>query len=242
MLWLASARYGSAQSGVERARDVNPHSWWVYYGDHPVQNSKWGVLTEIQIRRTNFASAWQQLLLREGTTYRLSPRVQLGGGYGFIRTYRYGDFPVNRSFNEHRFFQQVIFRHDAGRLELEHRYRVEQRWLEAFDRETRYWRFQDRFRYQVRGAVNISAPNARGQQWYLLGGDELFMHFGPNFGASPFDQNRAFFGLGYKVSQSNRLEVSYMNQFVVQRSNLVEESNHTFRLQLTSTVGLFGKN
>lgn len=239
LVWLAGTTVCSAQANVPRIRDVNPHSWWVYYGDHPVKNSKWGVLTEIQIRRTDFASNWQQLLLREGATYRLSPRVQLGGGYGFIRTSRYGAFPVARAFNEHRFFEQVIFKHEAGRLELEHRYRVEQRWLEAFTGNTRSWRYQNRFRYQLRGSVPLSAANASGQQWYLFAGDELFIHFGPNYGASPFDQNRAFIGVGYKLSRANRLEVSYLNQFLVQRSGKVEESNHTLRIQLTSTARLF---
>ena len=240
MIWLVGATLCFAQTNGQRIRDVNPHSWWVYYGDHPVKNTKWGVLTEVQIRRTDFASGWQQLLLREGVTYRLSPRVQLGGGYGFIRTSRYGDFPVARAFNEHRFFQQVIFKHEAGRMDLDHRYRVEQRWLEALSGQSRFWRRQNRFRYQLRGSVPISAPNARGEQWYLFAGDELFLHFGPNHGASPFDQNRAFAGAGYKLSRNNRLEVSYLNHFLVQRSGRVEESNHTLRIQLTSTAGLFG--
>ena len=225
----------------QRVRDLNSHSWWVYYGDHPVRNSKWGILTEMQIRRTDFASAWQQLLLRQGTTYRLSPRVQLGGGYGFIRTSRYGGFPVTRAFDEHRLFQQAILKHEAGRLELEHRYRVEQRWLEASTGNASSWRRQNRFRYQLRGSVPLSAVSANGQQWYLFAGDELFLHFGPNYGASLFDQNRAFAGIGYKLSRANRLEIGYLNQFLIQRGGSVEESNHTFRIQFTSAARLFGR-
>jgi len=241
LLLLLASLAQSAEAQTPRVRDTNGHSWWVYYGDHPVKKSKFGVLAEVQIRRTKFADAWQQLLLRGGTTYRVTPRVQLGGGYGFIRTGRYGGYPFDRAFNEHRIFEQATFRHDAGRLELEHRYRVEQRWLQAFAGGKSYWRYQDRFRYQLRGAVNVTKANAQGQQWYLFGGDELFLNFGPNYGASPFDQNRAYFGVGRKLSPSNRLEVSYLNQFLVQRTGLVEESNHTFRVQLTSVVGIFGR-
>ena len=224
-----------------RTRDPNDHAWFIYYGDHQVKQSPWVILTEIQVRRADSGLSWQQLLLREGATYRVNPKVQLGGGYGFIRTYGYGDFPVARPFNEHRLFEQAIFRHEAGKLELEHRYRLEQRWLEAFTGTQRYWRYQDRFRYQLRGAYPLTKTNARGQQTYLFGGDEIFLHFGPNYGASAFDQNRAYFGVGFKLTPANRLEFSYLNQFLIQRSGLVEESNHMFRIQLTSTVGLFGK-
>jgi hypothetical protein len=235
----AAGEVSSAQVGAGRVRDVNPHSWWVYYGDHRIANSKWGILSEVQIRRTKFGSAWQQSLLRDGISYQLSPNVQLGGGYGFIRTSRYGDFPAAQPFNEHRLFEQVIVKDGAGPVDLEHRYRLEQRWLGATSGGVRYSRYQDRFRYQLRASLPL--PKVGGGQMYLFGGDELFIHFGPNHGASAFDQNRAFAGIGFKLNPTTRLELSYLNQFLVQRSNLVEESNHTFRIQVTSLARLFGK-
>lgn len=235
-MWLAASVHCLGQdSGQQRVRDANAHTWWVYAGDHPVKGN-WGVLSEMQIRRTDVAVGWQQLLLRQGVTYRLSPRVQLAGGYGFIRTHRYGDFPVPRAFNEHRFFEQISVKQDVRKVGLDHRFRVEQRKIEAFSGG---WRNQNRFRYQLRGAIPLSGANVKRQQWYLFAGNEFFLHLAPNYGANRFDQNRAFAGIGWKVSRNNRVEISYLNQLLVQRSGRVEEFNHTLRIQFTSTAPLF---
>lgn len=237
--WLSPA--APAQTNTPRLLDPNAHSWWVYYGDHPVRkDSKFGLFTELQIRRADFATNWQQFLLREAVTYKLNQKVQFGVGYGFLKTSRYGSFPVARTFREHRLFEQVILKQEVGRLELDHRYRVEQRWLETFSGSRHFWRNQDRFRYQLKGVLPVSTANNEGQQWYLFAGDEVFLGLGTNYGSGRFDQNRLFAGVGYKLSRNNKLEVGYLHQFIVQRSGLVEESNHTFRVQFSSTATLFG--
>ena len=230
ILLAAMAQVCRAQAPLQRIRDANAHQWWIYIGDHPIRGP-WGFYTEAQVRRADFGTQWQQLLLREAVTYRFSPSVQVASGYGSIRSARYGDFPSAQPAFEHRAWEQLTVRNDVKPLELEHRYRVEQRWLQNFNASGDYsWRYQNRFRYQFKANLPV------GPRWYLTGGDELFIHFGGNHGASLFDQNRAFAGMGYKVSARNRLEVTYMNQFIVQRNGRVEESNHTLRLQWSSTT------
>jgi len=215
---------------AQRTQDDNAHTWWVYYGEHPLASSRWSLLSEVQVRRADFGAAWQQLLLRDGVLYNFSPHVQAGGGYGYINTSRYGGHPVAKAFKEHRLFGQLVLKHQAGKVALEHRYRFEKRWLET----PQNWRPQNRFRYQLRAVIPVSA------KWYVFAGDELFIGLGANHGADHFDQNRAFAGVGYKVTRNNRLEIGYLNQYLVQRTGLVAESNHTLRLQLTSFSKLFG--
>lgn len=234
-LVLLAAGMTSAQT-APRVLDTNANSWWVYNGDHPVGRSRFSILAELQWRRSNFISIGQQLLVREGLTYRVNPRVVIGGGHAFARTYRYGDFPAERAFNEHRVFEQISLRQRAGTVDLDHRFRLEQRWVQAFRGNTPFRRYQNRLRYQFRGSVPLGSGT-----WYAFAGDELFIRFGVNRGPSAFDQNRAFFGVGYRIGARNRLEVGYMNQFVRQRSGLVEESNHLLRVQWTSNVRLFGR-
>ncbi|MEQ1945713.1 MAG: DUF2490 domain-containing protein [Bryobacteraceae bacterium] len=237
---IATAPIATAQT-TPRIRDVNTNSWLVYAGDHPVGNGPWGVYVETQIRRTEFGSTWQQFQSRDALTYRFSPNIQVAAGYVFTRTARYGDFPAVRPFIEHRPYQQLTLKHAAKKLTFEHRYRVEQRFIETPEGDSSYYRYQNRFRYQFRSTYPIGPAKSWGQPWYLFAGDEIHIAFGPNYGPSPFDQNRAFAGIGYKVSPSNALEVGYLNQFLVQRNGRIEESNHTFRVQWTSTVRLFGK-
>lgn len=239
---LAGVSVCWGQTTPPRIRDVNTNSWWVYAGDHPVGKGPWGIYTEVQVRRSDFASTWQQLQFREALTYRFSPNVQVAAGYVYTHTSRYGDFPLAlRAFPEHRTYQQLIVKHNLkGRLEFEHRYRTEQRFIQAPLGAANYYRYQSRFRYQLKAVLPISKTDSRGRQWSLFAGDELMINYGPNFGPSPFDQNRAFAGVGYKLSPANKVEVGYLNQLLEQRNGRIEESNHTFRVQWSSSVRLFG--
>jgi Protein of unknown function (DUF2490) len=233
-----------AQTPPQRIRDVNANSWWVYAGDHPIGKGPWGVYSEVQIRRSNFASTWQQLQFRDALTYRFSPNVQVAAGYVWTRTARYGDFPTTRPLLDHRTYEQLIVKHSpatlrTGALDLEHRYRVEQRLIETIASGGNYLRYQNRFRYQMKAVLPITKADAHGRQWSLFAGDEILIHFGPNHGPSPLDQNRAFAGVGYKFTKNNKLEVGYLNQFILQRNGRIEESNHTMRVQWSSSTPVF---
>src|SRR5438045_1075026 len=108
---LAVLCLSCATLSAQRLQDNNAHSWWVYYGEHQLTDSRWSLLSEVQVRRTDLASSWQQLLLRDGLLYNFSPNVQVGGGYGFIKTSRYGDYPIAKAFKEHRVFGQLVLKH-----------------------------------------------------------------------------------------------------------------------------------
>jgi hypothetical protein len=236
LILITTVISGRAQSTTDRIHDTNMNSWWVYSGDHPVKGP-WGVFAEIQIRRSDFASTWQQLQSRDAVTYRFSPHVQVLAGYVFTRTARYGDFPAIHSSFEHRIFEQATIKQDVKKVELEHRLRNEQRWIQSYSSSTDFiWHYQNRFRYQFKTTVPLTKADQLGHQWYLFGGDELFFPYGPDHGPNWFDQNRAFGGLGYKFTKNNKFEVSYLNQWLIQRNDRIEEVNHTLRVQWTSTT------
>ena len=86
------------------ATDNNANGWYMYFGDHPIAKSKWGLHLEGQWRRADLGLKWQQLLLRPAVNYQLHKKVALTGGYGFIQTHGYGDFPLPATAPEHRFF------------------------------------------------------------------------------------------------------------------------------------------
>lgn len=233
---LTVAQPATAQTA--RIRDVNINSWWVVSGDYAV-HGKWGVFTDVQARRSNFAAIWQQFQTHNLVTYRLTPNVQLGGGYAYTRNGRYGDFPATRPTNEHRTFLQLTVKENYKKFELEHRYRVEQRFIQNFTTGNDYfWRYQNRLRYQLKGTLPLS--NKSEERRYLSVGGELLLAYGPNHGPSPFDQDRLFAGFGYKLSTHNKLEVNYLNQFLLQRNGKIEESNHTLRVTFSTSGRLFG--
>jgi hypothetical protein len=87
--------------------DNNAHGWYMYFGDHPIGKSRFGAHLEGQWRRADLGLAWQQLLLRPALNFQLNKKVMLTGGYGFIQTHRYGDFPARENFPEHRTYEQA---------------------------------------------------------------------------------------------------------------------------------------
>src|SRR3954471_2375911 len=106
--------------------DSNFHGWLMYFGDHPVSD-RWGAHLEAQFRRTNGGLAPHRLLLSPAVNFTVNSHLMLTGGYGYVRTSRYGDFPAAAAFPEHRLFEQAIIRHKLGGLGLQHRLRQEQR-------------------------------------------------------------------------------------------------------------------
>lgn len=218
-----------------------PNAWFNYFGDHAVSR-RWGLHLEGQWRRHGPVDDWMQLLLRPGINYYVNPNVMLSGGYAFIRTYPYGEFPVATAFPEHRFWQQALIRHrPAAKLAMQHRYRLEQRnlgvmsvHLDGPPRRTSY-RFENRFRYLVRGDIQLTEKNGR-PDWYLAAYNEIMVNFGRNVGANIFDQNRAYLAAGKSLRNGVRLEAGYMNQLLQQRNGRIFELNHTIMVSLFSSI------
>ena len=222
------------------ATDNNTNGWYMYFGDHPIAKTRWGIHLEGQWRRTELGLKWQQLLLRPGVNFQLTKKVALTGGYGFIQTHRYGDFPAAAAFPEHRFFEQATITQRVWKLDFQNRLRFEQRNIGvmtrqadgAFDRTG--WRYENRFRYMLR--TNIPLPVAGGKKYYLGLYDEVMFNYGKNVAFNVFDQNRAYIALGRNLPKATRLEVGFMEQTIQHRDGRVFEHNHTLQIAIYSRL------
>lgn len=176
----------------------------LYLGDKKI-NSKWNWHHEVQYRNYNAIGDLEQLLLRTGIGYNLTENnndVLLG--YGFIHSQNYVDNSDDKiQVNEHRIFQQFITRQSFSRVNLQHRYRFEQRWIEDED-------FRLRFRYFL--SLNVAINNSRitDNTWYGSVYNEIFI----NNDQILFDRNRLYVGIGYRLNKTARFEIGYMNQFL----------------------------
>ena len=222
----------------QRISTVNTNGWYNYFGDHPV-SERWGIHLEGQWRRHDVITKWQQLLLRPAINFSLNKNLMLTAGYAFVDTYPYGDFPVSYRFPEHRIFQQAVLKHELGKVGLQHRYRLEQRYLgqkaQPADNRIDFWRYENRFRYMMR----MSIPLEDEKKLYLGVYDEIMVNFGNNVGSNIFDQNRAYAALGYTLGKNTKLEIGYLLQILQQRNGRVIEYNNTFQLSIFSTVPIF---
>src|SRR5690606_5176047 len=111
-----------------RRQTNNYNGWLMYFGNHKLAD-RIGVHAEVQWRRHNGVSENQQLLLRSGLDVYLKNTSRFTVGYAFIKTHPYGEFAVINSFPEHRTWQQFLTTQSFGKINLSHRYRLEQRWI-----------------------------------------------------------------------------------------------------------------
>jgi hypothetical protein len=234
---LCVTQYALSQTNT-RSLDFNQHAWYTYSGDHAI-SGRWGIHLEGQWRRADLGTEWQQYLLRPGVNFALSRSLQLTAGYALVRTYPYGDFPLRKSVPEHRIYQQALFTHAWRSLRVQHRPRLEQRFIRYPDPEPRSWTYQNRFRYMLRVEIPLVTESNGRPVWYLPAFNEVLIGISPNYGARPFDQNRLFVGVG-RALPGAKVEVGYMNQFIGQRNGRIFEFNNTLFVAITSNVPLSG--
>lgn len=187
---------------LAQSQDSNLGNWLIYIGSKKV-DSTWNIHSEIQYRNYNAIGDLEQLLLRTGVGYNLTENNNnLLLGYGYILSENYiADTNEKSSVNEHRIYQQFTTKQGLGKLKLKHRYRFEQRFV-ASD-------FKMRFRYFLSLNYPLITKESSSNMLYASAYNEIFL----NTKKSVFDRNRVFGGLGYKLSNSIKFEIGYMNQF-----------------------------
>jgi hypothetical protein len=235
LLSFSAPAFAQAQLPESRVADDNRHLWLVYNGSFRL-TERWGLYTEAQLRRANFGRAPQQNLVRAAADYHVCKNLQLSAGFAYQKSFPYGNFPAAANSPENRLYEQIMLRDEAGRAQIQHRYRLEQRWI-RWPREADF-SYQNRVRYQLRVQLPLLGPKVQPGMPYLAASDEVFINFGPNVRRNIFDQNRLYAGFGYAASKLVNLEAGYLNQLVQQRNGQVFEHNHTLQLSVLLNVDL----
>jgi intein/homing endonuclease len=191
-------------STIGFAQNSDIGNWLIYFGNKKI-DSKWNWHHEVQYRNYNVAGDLEQLLLRTGIGFNITENNNnLLLGYGYIHSQNYtGNSDEKLNVNEHRVFQQFITRQSFFRVKLQHRYRFEQRWIEATD-------FRLRFRYFLAFNIAINNSDIVDNTWYGSVYNEIFI----NDDQVIFDRNRLYFGVGYNFNSTAKFELGYMNQFL----------------------------
>jgi hypothetical protein len=214
------------------------HAWVMYTGNHKL-TERWGIHTEYQWRRSDYFQDWQQSLLRLGLDYYSKQNAQYTLGYGWIRSYQYGEQPIAHANNEHRIWEQFILKNKVGRVEFQHRYRLEQRIIENWkvnstgEFEQEGFIFRQRVRYRFFASVPLSRKEMVDNTLFLAVYDEPFLGFGKGIGKNILDQNRLYFALGWRFNKNFNAQLGYLNQYIVKTDGIKAERNHTLQIGLT---------
>jgi hypothetical protein len=225
-------------SHAQKSIATQTNAWTMYVGTHKLSD-KFSLMTEYQWRRADGFKSWQQSLLRFGLEYTINPNVSVMAGYALVKTFPYGDQPIIHEFDENRIFEQLNLKSKIGNVEVQHRYRLEQRFLEQYATDASNNSvqvdpvFRQRLRYRTMAMIPLSRKEMSDKTLFLNVNNEVFLGFGSGIGKNIMDQNRFIAALGWRFSKDFNVQLGYLNQFVVKTDGLKMERNHTLWISTT---------
>ncbi len=177
-------------------------NWLMYFGMNKLSN-KLSIHSEVQYRNHELLpNSIEQLLLRTGVNYHISKTAFITAGYGYIAGYQYESIQTKPESEEHRIWQQLILINHLGRVKFEHRYRVEQRFVNKD--------YRNRLRYRLMVFVPINKPKIEVNTFFIGIYDEIFLNTKQTY----FDRNRLYGALGYQLNKTTAFQVGYLHQQV----------------------------
>lgn len=188
-------------------QDAEDHvgAWYMYFGTNRV-SEKLSIHTEAQMRLYEPAANFNQFLPRVGLNFHHGTDITAIStlGYALIPTSSFAKDSTQMTTLENRIFEQFITRAKYGsrQVGLEHRYRLEQRWIAADGVETV---LRHRARYRILVTLPFYSPEA-GKGPFLALYDEIFI----DIDTTPFDQNRLYAALGYQFNKNVNLQAGYL--------------------------------
>ena len=221
----------------------NHQNWFTYFGQYKLSKN-WGIHTDVQFRMDEKVQSAKQNLVRAGLIRYLAPSLNLTAGYAYINTQ--GTLQnLSGTFNfyatEHRIWEQFIYNHKPANLNLTHRFRLEQRFVEKFrnaphDGIKSEYVYGNRVRYFNRTIFDLTkSPEAQNVFYFALQ-DEVFLNVAsPDINKNTLDQNRFLAAIGVFHDKKTRLELGYMNQ-LSNPQNGPNVMNHIFHVSVLQTL------
>jgi hypothetical protein len=122
------------------AQTVNQNSGWLFLMNTTKFNDKWGMHFDFQMRSQDQWDGVRHLLFRPGITYYINNKSDVTLGYLFTPTFLRADGAADNTLNEHRIWEQYIYKHKISSINVSHRFRMEQRFVEdQFSQRGRYF-------------------------------------------------------------------------------------------------------
>jgi hypothetical protein len=180
---------------------------------------KWGATFDAQFRSANHYDFLQNVLLRPAVNYYFSKNKIGALGYAYVATNGRTATGAKTFRPESRIWEQFIINHKISKsATLQHRFRLEQRFLgnSAANRNDHY--FSQRLRYFARAVVPFKSDSVFSKGPFLGLQNEVFVNVQNKEKVNKhlFDQNRAYVAFGYRLHKKMDVEFGYINQYVKQ--------------------------
>lgn len=155
-------------------------------------------------------------------------------GYVYTWNYKYGEQPAAYANNEHRIYQQLIYKHKFKSINISHRGRIEERRIQDHKSGSEdYSNRQTRYRYRFMATMPFKGEKIEAKSWFGAVYDEVFMSRGKTVTFKEPDQNRVFAGVGYQINQSVNILAGPVYQMLIKSNGAAQENNVGLQVMAT---------
>lgn len=156
---------------------------------------------EIQARSQRVTNDFFYHEAKAGVGYSIGKKISFLLAAGDYRTYTFpGNFKSLQT-KEFRLWEQFSFKSNLDPVRVDHRFRIEQRWLNG--------NYRNRFRYRINPVVPINKKTLVPHTLYGVVFEELFF----TNQAPYFERSRFFAGLGYQFNKLFAIQSGFLRQF-----------------------------
>lgn len=182
-----------------RADDADSQLWTQFVFNARIQK-RLRLFVEVQPRWGNDYSRTAQFILRSAVGYQVTPTFSVWLGHGWTPNF------TPEFNNEDRWFQQFLLEDKYPGFDMVNRTRLEERSIAGAGATS----------VRLRHMLRLSKPITANKRWLAIFSDEVFWNLNttPNGPEEGFDQNRAYFGVGYNTDRHTRIELGYLANFV----------------------------
>ena len=219
----------------------NRFSGWALAANTIKINPKWSVIFDTQLRSNDQWEQAETFIFRPGLAFNSTGGWQFSLGFAWIENWR-SISGIRDGVSDNRVWQQMVRSHGLSGGILQHRLRVEERFLHDLavsgnDIIKKNNLFNARFRYfnrYIKPVVHKSTFDS-GPYWAIQ--NEIFFNVAglPNSHGKFFDQSRTYLGIGQRMNTKADIELGWMTQYALGRNG-----NHFVNniLQLSSFLRL----
>ena len=151
-----------------------------------------GGYVEAQVRTNALFGQYFYNEVKAGASYDLDPNFTVLVGTGRYTTYQPQALQEGPVSTEQRLWEQLVLNQYFTRLKIEHRYRVEQRWLSQRDGSDLY---RNRLRYRLNAFLPLNHRSITENTAFVSVYNEVFL----NPSGPVFERNRFYAGVGYQA-------------------------------------------
>ncbi len=222
-----------------RAIVDQPIEWFAFASTMKVA-SKINIYADVHLRYAQDVDP-MQYQIRFAPEYVFNGKMSAApAAYAYVRNFFYGEQPAAYINNEHRIYQQFVYKYSVKKFGFNHRFRVEERFIQSHSKtatgevvDNGFDNFQVRFRYRGVITYPLNKPKIEAGALFVSAYDEFFMSWGKRVTFHEPDQNRLYAGLGYQFTKDISLQTGFFYQMLIKANGAQQENNVGVMTQFT---------